>query len=98
MEFLVNIKVNFPHEVSDARRTELLKAEAERAKELADEGKLMRLWRVPGRRENFGLWRAGNATELHGALASLPLFPFLDIAVVPLATHHADPQQVDGHS
>ena len=32
---------------------------------------------------------AGN-DELHALLAGLPLFPYMDIAVTPLATHPSD--------
>ena len=43
---------------------ELTRREAERARELAGAGVLKRLWRVPGRRANVGLWDAADATEL----------------------------------
>jgi muconolactone D-isomerase len=87
MEFLVNIEIEAPVDVSD----ELVRREAERAGELADVGLLKRLWRVPGRRANVGLWSAADATELHEALASLPLFPYMRIRVEALARHPSDP-------
>jgi muconolactone D-isomerase len=52
---------------------------------------LIRLWRVTGRRANVGIWRAPTTAALHDALASLPLFPYLDIEVIPLARHPNDP-------
>ncbi|AOW95229.1 hypothetical protein BFN03_18520 [Rhodococcus sp. WMMA185] len=58
-----------------------------RTNELRADGTLKRLWRVPGRRELVSLWEARDATALHDALASLPLFPWLDIDAEPLATH-----------
>lgn len=91
MEFIVKIKVDLPGDMPDEQRAALQKAEAERAAELADEGHLVRLWRIIGRRENWGLWRARDGTELHAALSSLPMFPYLDIEVVPLALHPVDP-------
>lgn len=91
MEFLVNIKVQIPPDISDTRRAELQGAETERGRQLAAEGKMVRLWRIPGRRENYGLWRADSATDLHQALSSLPLFPYMDINVVALAQHPSDP-------
>jgi muconolactone D-isomerase len=33
------------------------------------------------------LWEAPDATVLHDALASLPMFPWMDATVEPLATH-----------
>jgi muconolactone D-isomerase len=53
--------------------------------------RLVRLWRIPGRTANWGLWRAADATELHDALTSLPLWPHMHIEVVPLAKHPNDP-------
>lgn len=75
---------------SDASRL-LLTREAERAKQLAADGILRRLWRIPGRRANWGIWTAASADELHAAIASLPLFPYMTITVYPLAAHPNDP-------
>lgn len=91
MEFLVKIKVNLPEGLSEERRANLQAAEAARAAELAREGHLVRLWRIIGRRENWGLWRAKDGSEMHAVLSSLPMFPYLDIEVILLAAHPADP-------
>ena len=93
MEFLVEIEVLWPPHGDQAEKARLMAAEAVR-RELAAEGALLRLWRVPGRWANIGLWRAGDATALHEALSSLPLFPWLDVRVRPLARHPSDPQEV----
>ena len=76
-----------PHDESQA----LFIAESERAAALAETGHLARLWRVPGQRANWGLWRAADATELHEVLTSLPLWPYMDIEVTALAKHPNDP-------
>jgi muconolactone D-isomerase len=91
MEFLVRIEIAVPADMPAQRSGELARREVERARELAAEGRLVRVWRVPGRRANVGLWSAADATQLHEALASLPLFPYMDIAVEPLARHPSDP-------
>lgn len=90
MEFLVHMRVTGFDSASDATRS-LLEKEALRARELAAEGVLVRLWRVPGRMENWGIWKAETADRLHDALVSLPLFASLDITVHPLASHPNDP-------
>jgi muconolactone D-isomerase len=90
MEFLVQM------EVTAQASNELLQKEAERARQLAAAGILRRLWRVPGRRANWGIWAAATADELHAALASLPLYPHLDITVHALATHPNDPALIGG--
>ena len=91
MEFLVNINVALPHGMPGDERQELYAAEAVQAAALAAAGRLVRLWRIPGRTANWGLWRAADATELHHALTSLPLWPYMHIEVVPLARHPNDP-------
>ncbi len=89
MEFLVHMVVG---RIDDGGGEEHLRdQEAVRAAELARSGNLLRLWRVPGQRANWGIWRADDLDQLHHALASLPLFPFLTITVHPLAPHPNDP-------
>jgi muconolactone D-isomerase len=90
MEFLVHMEVSGVQAGSETEMA-LREREAIRARELAAAGTLIRLWRVPGRRENWGIWCAGSADQLHDALSSLPLFPFLRITVYPLASHPNDP-------
>lgn len=92
MEFLVNIRFNWPDTISDAERQRLREEEIARAAELAKQGHLVRMWRVIGRRENWGLWRAKDGTEMHAVLSSLPIWPYMDIQVVPLAQHAVDPE------
>lgn len=92
MEFLVNIEVRRPGDVDDDRFAALVAAERRRAAELVEAGLLRRIWRVPGRMANWGLWEAADATALHAAISSLPLAPWLDVVqVIPLAAHPSDP-------
>jgi muconolactone D-isomerase len=97
MEFLVHIEVGRIEGV-DEREKHLREQEAARSRELAKEGILLRLWRVPGRRENWGIWKADDADRLHDALSSLPLFRYLAITVHPLASHPNDPMRPDSAS
>ncbi len=91
MEFLVEIEVRLPPDTSPDRKAELIAAEVARAKELSVRGTIYRLWRVPGRWANVGIWCAEDATELHDAISSLPLYPWLEVDVTPLAKHPSDP-------
>ena len=68
-------------------RAALMAAEFERGNALAQAGLLRAIWRVPGRLANRAIWSADDATALHDALTSLPLWPYMDIAVTPLARH-----------
>lgn len=91
MEFLVHIDVEFPSDVDPETKSQLIAAERQRAIELAEQGVVKRLWRVPGRWANWGVWEAPDATALHEAVSSLPLFAYLDVEVFPLAQHPSDP-------
>lgn len=87
MEFLVQVVVHLPGDMSAQARTELLEAELRRGVELRTAGTIQRIWRVPGALRNVAIWRTDNADELHDAIASLPCFPWLETTVTPLAQH-----------
>ena len=96
MEFLVRIEVDWPADGDPDELARLTSAERARARELAAEGRIQRLWRIPGRRANWGIWEAPDATALHEALASLPMFPRASIEVQALAAHPSDPERPGG--
>jgi muconolactone D-isomerase len=87
VEFLVSIDVRTPHDIDPEKLAVLQAAEAVRARQLVEAGSLRRIWRIPGRRSNISLYEAADATELHVALSSLPLFPYMEIEVQALAIH-----------
>jgi muconolactone D-isomerase len=93
MDFLVHITFTWPAGITPEEQQRLITAEGQRARELAAAGNLKRLWRIPGQRANWGIWHAADATELHTALSSLPMFPHLVATVHPLASHPNDPAQ-----
>jgi muconolactone D-isomerase len=95
MEFLVEIQVNWPPSNDEQAKAALIEAEGERGRELARDGVIVRLWRIPGRWANVGIWEAPDATTLHEALASLPAYPWLDAKVTALARHPTDPGRGD---
>jgi muconolactone delta-isomerase len=68
--------------------------EAGRARELARQGHLIRLWALPatgGVSSALGLWRAGGAAEMEAILRALPLAPYLATVTTPLTPHPSDP-------
>lgn len=87
MEFLVQIQVRFPPEMTPEALADIMQRETVRGRELQEAGTIVRIWRVAGKRANIGIWKAETGDELHAALTSLPAFPWLELSVTPLATH-----------
>ena len=66
--------------------------EADSARELARQGHLLRLWRLPpGGPGALGLWRARDAAEMQAILESLPLWSWMTVQTTPLTEHPSDP-------
>jgi muconolactone delta-isomerase len=65
--------------------------EADRARELAGEGHLERLWRLPGQGQALGLWRASDAEDMEAVLESLPLREWMTVQTTALTQHPSDP-------
>jgi muconolactone D-isomerase len=91
VEFLLEIEVRLPASLDDAERARLIDAERVRGRELAEQGVIRAIWRVPGRFANRAIWSAPDATALHEAITTLPLWPYIDAVVTPLATHDLAP-------
>jgi muconolactone D-isomerase len=91
MEFLLHIKVTFPPDGDPQEKARRIAAEGVRARELAAQGVIKRVWRIPGQWANWGLWEAPDATAIHEAVTSLPMWPYLEVTVHPLGAHPNDP-------
>jgi muconolactone delta-isomerase len=87
MEFLVTLRQDWAALRQRPDLDELVRREREVGRALIAEGALRLIWRLPGERANIGIWSAPDATALHARLSGLPLWPWLDAHVVPLATH-----------
>lgn len=73
------------YETSELER--LKSAEKKRAVELQEAGKWLHLWRIVGEYSNFSVFEVTDHDELHAILSTLPLFPFMQVKVTPLARH-----------
>ena len=90
-EFLTTFTISIP-EGTPSQAVEGTEArEAQRAKELAGQGHLLRLWALPGAGRALGLWRAQDGAELQAALKSLPLDAWMAVETIPLTRHPSDP-------
>jgi muconolactone delta-isomerase len=90
-EFLTSFTTSVPAGTPAQTVDDTEAREARRAKELAGQGHLLRLWRLPGRSRVLGLWHAGNPAELQAILESLPLGPWMTVETTPLSQHPSDP-------
>jgi len=87
MLFMLNIEVSIPAEMPQADKDALRQREDERAMQLVKAQKLRRIWRIVGQTANFSVWQAASLEELHEAVQSLPMFPYMKVTVVPLIQH-----------
>jgi muconolactone delta-isomerase len=92
-EFLTTFVTDVPEGTPDRAVEETESLEAERAKELAGQGHLRRLWALPGRGRSLGLWQAAGPAELQAILRTLPLDPWMTVQTTPLTPHPSDPAQ-----
>jgi muconolactone D-isomerase len=91
-EFLVELTTTFPQDMPSEEIDRLRAAESVRARELAGQGHLVRLWRPVGELRSIGLWRAADEAELRAkVLGTLPLFPWMTPVVTAVASHPNDP-------
>lgn len=92
MEFLVEISVKMPTDMPDELRARLVADERVRGSELANAGIIRAIWRIPGEFANRAIWSARDATELHQAILSLPLWKYSNVKVTALAQHELGSQ------
>ncbi|AXK89081.1 muconolactone Delta-isomerase [Nocardia farcinica] len=93
MLFHVRMDVRIPHDLPADTRAEIVAREKAYSQELQRAGKWPQLWRIVGEYSNFSIFDVESNDELHELLSGLPLFPYMDIHVTPLATH---PSKVAG--
>jgi muconolactone D-isomerase len=87
MMFYVRMDVSIPRDMPEQERARLLAEEKQRAQDLQRQGVWLHLWRVVGRYSNISIFNADSHEALHEVLWTLPLFPFIQVEVIPLARH-----------
>ena len=87
MLYHVRMDVHPPAHLPAAEFDALKLAEREMAQRLQREGAWVHLWRIAGQYSNVSVFDVADHDALHALLSGLPLFPFMTIAVTPLARH-----------
>jgi muconolactone delta-isomerase len=99
-EFLITMTITPPADAPTHLVADTMAREAERARELAGQGHLLRLWALaggPDHRRTLGLWRAHDHAEMAAIVEALPLYAWMDVDTTPLTEHPSDPAiQRDG--
>ncbi len=90
-EFLTTFTITVPQGTPAQTVDDTEAREAQRTKELAGQGHLLRLWMLPGEERALGLWQARDATEIQAILKSLPLDARMTVETTPLTQHPSDP-------
>jgi len=86
----VHMHVDLPADLDPEIREELVGREKTYSQELQRKGKWPHIWRVVGEYANYSIFDVQTNDELHQLLSDLPLFPYMEIRVTPLATHPSD--------
>lgn len=87
MLFQVTMDVRIPADIPTATVDQLKTDERALAQDLQRSGKWRHLWRIAGRYANVSIFSVESADELNNILFSLPLFPFMTVAVTALCQH-----------
>ncbi|WP_020660572.1 muconolactone Delta-isomerase [Amycolatopsis benzoatilytica] len=92
MLYHVRMDVRLPADLDPAVRDDLIAREKAYSQQLQRSGKWPHIWRIAGEYANFSVLDVACHDELHELLSALPLFPYMEIKVTPLARH---PSKVD---
>jgi muconolactone D-isomerase len=87
MLYLVRMDVRIPTGCDPEQMDEIKAREKAYSQELQRDGRWVHLWRVVGEYANYSVFDVGSNNELHQLLSALPLFPYMEIHVTPLAQH-----------
>lgn len=87
MLYLVRMDVRIPHGLPDDVVNDIKVREKAYAQELQRQGAWRHLWRVVGEYANYSVFDVDSNDALHTLLVGLPLFPYMQIEVTPLAQH-----------
>lgn len=90
MLFLVRMDVNIPADLPESEAAAIKAVEKDYSQSLQRDGRWLHIWRVAGEYSNYSIFDVSSNDELHEVLTGLPLFPYLNIKVTPLAKHPSD--------
>ena len=87
---MVRMTVTLPPDLDPQVREQLVAAEQSYSQDLQRQGKWREIWRIVGQYSNISIFDVESADELHEILWNLPLFPYMNIEIMPLTKHGSD--------
>jgi muconolactone D-isomerase len=87
MLYMVHMQVKTLHLLPPEEADRVKAVEKAYAQDLQRQGKWLHLWRVVGEYANVSIFDVASHDELHALLAGLPMFPYMELKVTPLAQH-----------
>jgi muconolactone delta-isomerase len=98
-EFLITMTITIPAGTADTAVEQGYARAGDRARALADQGHLLRLWKLsaePGEWRTLGLWSADTPAQMQEIVAALPLRDWMTAQTTPLSHHPSDPAKPAG--
>ncbi|MAX80570.1 MAG: muconolactone delta-isomerase [Crocinitomicaceae bacterium] len=89
MLFQVKMDVKIPNDIDQDYIAEVKAKEKAYSQQLQRDGKWVHIWRIVGEYANISIFDVESNDELHDLLTALPLFPYMEMQVTPLAKHYS---------
>lgn len=96
MLFAVNMDVRIPADLDPQVKADTIAREKAYSQELQKSGEWRHIWRCAGQYSNLSIFDVADNERLHEILWNLPLFPYVEVAVTPLAQHPSDIALLEG--
>lgn len=90
MLYAVKMDVAIPHDLDPGERADKVAREKALCHELQRSGEWAQIHRIVGAYSNISIFDVESNERMHEILWSLPLFPYMQVEVWPLATHPSD--------
>lgn len=87
MLFHVRMDVLLPVDLPVEQANQIKAVEKAYSQDLQRQGKWRHIWRITGQYSNISIFDVESNEELHQLLQGLPLFPYMNIEVMPLNRH-----------
>ncbi|KEP70558.1 muconolactone delta-isomerase [Thioclava dalianensis] len=95
MLYHVKMKVNLPADMDPERAAEIKAREKAYSQDLQKQGIWRHIWRIAGLYENISILDCRDHAHLHEVLMGLPLYPWMEMEIMPLCRHPSSVREGD---